>query len=277
MTCWYCGTELPATALFCGECGRSLATAGARAAVATVASREPVAFASPSTDTSIIDQAELDEYEQLVEEAAEIEEATILSRRPAKQAAPPAPLAVEPPAVVEPVEPPASVEPVKTPEPVSIITVTEPPVRAAAHNPWAPPSRLLPTPPPVAPSAPVDLEKTRIVSSSAPARARFVLQFSTGESVTVTGTGLIGRNPVKEPAEYFDHLVTIVDPGKSVSKTHLEFGNDAGSFWVIDRFSGNGTVVREPDAAPRRCDPGRRYRVARGSRVTIGEQFFIVS
>ena len=272
MTCWYCGTELPATALFCGECGRSLATAGARATVAAVSAREPVAFASPATDTSIIDQAELDEYEQLVEEAAELEEATILSRRPAKQDAPP---------VAAPIEPPPVVELVETPEPVSIITVTEPPVRAAAPNPWAPPARLLPTPLPVArpvvPSVEADLDKTRIVSSSAPALPRFVLQFSTGESLTVTGAGLVGRNPVKEPAEYFDHLVTIVDPGKSVSKTHLEFGNDAGSFWVTDRFSGNGTVIREPDGSPRRCDPGRRYRVARGSRVTIGEQFFIVS
>ena len=121
-----------------------------------------------------------------------------------------------------------------------------------------------------------DIEATRIVQH-ANSGTRFVLQFSTGESVTVFGTGLIGRNPVAQPGEYFDHLVTIIDPGKSVSKTHLEFGQVGGAFWVSDRWSGNGTVIREPDSATTRCDAGKRYRLVRGTRVTIGEQFFVVS
>jgi hypothetical protein len=152
----------------------------------------------------------------------------------------------------------------------SEVTVHEPPV-TAARDPWTPPARL-----PGVPTSDDDVEKTRIVSGAA-AGTRFVLQFSTGESVTVFGAGLIGRNPVREPAEYFDHLVTIVDPGKSVSKTHLEFGQAGGAFWVTDRFSGNGTVIREPDSDPRRCDPGKRYRIVRGTRVSMGEQFFVVS
>ena len=73
-----------------------------------------------------------------------------------------------------------------------------------------------------------------------------MLQFSTGESVTVRGTGLIGRNPAMEPGEYVDDLIAIVDEGKSVSKTHLEFGQEDGAFWVSDRFSTNGTVIRMP-------------------------------
>jgi hypothetical protein len=106
---------------------------------------------------------------------------------------------------------------------------------------------------------------------------KFVLQFSTGESATVYGSGLVGRNPVAEPGEYVDHFVVIRDPGRSVSKTHLEFGQDGGTFWVLDRFSGNGSVLREPEGAPKRCEPGRRYAVARGTRVEIGDQFFVVS
>jgi hypothetical protein len=121
-----------------------------------------------------------------------------------------------------------------------------------------------------------DVAETRIVDRSTHGE-RFVLQFSTGESVSVTGTGLLGRNPLPEPGEYFDAMIAISDPGKSVSKSHLEFGQDAGAFWVSDRFSGNGTVVREPDSPPKRCDAGKRYRIARGTRVDIGEQFFIVS
>jgi hypothetical protein len=104
----------------------------------------------------------------------------------------------------------------------------------------------------------------------------FVLHFSTGETVTVAGSGLIGRRPTAQPGEYFDEYVAIDDPGRSVSKTHLEFGQDGGVLWISDRFSANGTVVREPQRSPRLCPSGRRTRVARGSRVDIGEQFFLV-
>jgi len=122
-----------------------------------------------------------------------------------------------------------------------------------------------------------DLEATRIVRPKRLGGERFILQFSTGDSSTVQGSGLIGRNPIPEPGEYFDQLVRVIDPSRSVSKTHLEFGQDAGSFWILDRFSGNGTIVREPDAAAVRCQPDKRYRIVRGTRVEIGEQFFIVS
>ena len=121
-----------------------------------------------------------------------------------------------------------------------------------------------------------ELEQTLIVPRS-DAGERFVLQFSTGESVTVFGTGLLGRNPTPQPGEYYDQLVAISDPGKSVSKTHLEFGQEGGSFWVSDRYSGNGSIVREPEGAPKRIMAGKRYRIVRGSRVDIGEQFFVVS
>ncbi|WP_349904173.1 double zinc ribbon domain-containing protein [Parafrigoribacterium humi] len=121
-----------------------------------------------------------------------------------------------------------------------------------------------------------DIEATRIVAQRRTG-ARFVLQFSTGESFTVYGSGLVGRNPRPEPAEYFDHIVRVLDPSRSVSKTHLEFGQEAGAFWIKDRFSGNGSIIREPEGDPVRCQPDRRYRIVRGTRVDIGEQFFVVS
>ena len=106
--------------------------------------------------------------------------------------------------------------------------------------------------------------------------ARYTLQFSTGETVSVRGSGLIGRRPLPQPSERFDHLIQITDLGMSVSKSHLEFGQHDGEFWVNDRYSGNGTVVRRAPAPALRCEPGRRYLVARGSRVEIGDQFFMV-
>ena len=242
MTCGYCGTEMPATALFCGECGRSLAAPARRPTVVT--------------DTAILDAVDL----------AEIDGATVMTRsRPAARVVAPEP---EPEPEPEPQPEPAVEAPAPSP------LVVHDPLPAADPDPWKPPARLLRAAP--TPVVEDDIEKTRIVANPITGQ-RFVLQFSTGESVTIFGTGIVGRNPVPEPAEYFDHVVTIVDPGKSVSKTHLEFGEAAGMFWVSDRFSGNGTVIREPDSAPRRCEPGKRYRVARGTRVTMGEQFFVVS
>jgi len=108
------------------------------------------------------------------------------------------------------------------------------------------------------------------------ALATFVLTFSTGETRTVFGTGLIGRRPMPQPGETYDHLVQIADRSLSVSKTHLEFGEHDEELWVADRFSANGTVVHRPDAAAVRCEPGRRYLVPRGSRVEIAEQSFRV-
>ena len=257
MICGYCGTELPATALFCGECGRSLAAPARRTAPVAVAA-QPV-FAAPVSDTSILDFSEL----------SEIDGATVVTRskKSAERVEP-----VEAPAP-ERVEPDGTPEPEPAPDPTPAPVEIHDPPQPAPRDPWLPPSRLLR---PVDATVEQDLEQTRIVSNTLTG-PRFVLQFSTGESVTIFGNGLVGRNPTAEPSEYFDHLVTIVDPGKSVSKTHLEFGQAAGMFWVSDRFSGNGTVIREPDAAPRRGEPGKRYRIARGTRVTMGEQFFVVS
>ncbi|WP_213814024.1 zinc-ribbon domain-containing protein [Glaciihabitans sp. dw_435] len=181
-----------------------------------------------------------------------------------------------------PVAPPVSaVPPISTAPPVS----AAPPISTASPAP-----STSPAPRPASPAQPPaavsdldlddldvdDLEKTRIVRRSDRGE-RFVLQFSTGESFTVYGSGLLGRNPRPQPSEFFDNLIVISDPGKSVSKTHLEFGQEAGAFWVCDRFSGNGSVAREPEQQARRLDAGKRYRIARGTRIDIGEQFLIVS
>lgn len=105
----------------------------------------------------------------------------------------------------------------------------------------------------------------------------FMLQFSTGETFDVSGNGLIGRRPLPQAQERFDHLLQITDPGRSVSKSHLEFGQHDGELWVSDRASGNGTIVRRPDGTEIVCEAGRRYLVGRGTRVEIGEQFFVVA
>lgn len=134
-----------------------------------------------------------------------------------------------------------------------------------------------------APAAPV-IQSAEHVEAQWPSEPRgaasgisFVLQFSTGESFDVRGNGLIGRRPLPLPHERFDHLIQINDTGRSVSKTHLEFGLHDDELWVCDRASGNGTVLLRPDGSVLPCEAGRRYLVSRGTRVEIGEQFFVVA
>ncbi len=102
------------------------------------------------------------------------------------------------------------------------------------------------------------------------------LQFSTGDESTLTGTALIGRRPLAQPGEIVDHVITIVDPARTVSKTHLEVGRHDGDLWVCDRFSVNGTVITDAEGITRSLEPGRRYLARRGATVVFGEQSFTI-
>ena len=312
MRCTYCGTELPEGALFCGECGRSAAPAakghprvqvptvrpgevhrstGAIPVVAEVPAGDAIAAPQPAPEPSAWHWGEATTGQVLCEQCGATMDATdifcgecgAVSQAAARHFSQPRDtvvierlLPVEEDSLdgiddrVEDVviaedsidAPAPAPEPEPEPEPEPVADADEPAAGPHSHDlPFAESD---------------DVEATRIIGRVKPGE-RFILQFSTGESSTVYGSGLVGRNPLPEPGEYFDQLVRVIDPSRSVSKTHLEFGQSDGAFWVLDRYSGNGTIVREPDAPPVRCLPDKRYRVVRGTRVEIGEQFFIVS
>jgi len=176
--------------------------------------------------------------------------------------------------------PPESPRPVTPPPTTSTVddaptAAPLPPVPHADEAPEVAPADEAPSDAALQEDDDEDVEATRIVSRK-PEHAPFLLHFSTGERLGVHGSALLGRLPRPEPEEHFDELLTIRDPGKSVSKTHLELGRDGDDLWVSDRYSGNGTVIRHIDGSIRRCEPGRRYRVERGARVDVGEQFFLL-
>jgi hypothetical protein len=106
---------------------------------------------------------------------------------------------------------------------------------------------------------------------------RFRLTFTHGEDHQVLGHTLLGRRPTQPPGEDSPRLITISDPERSVSKTHLELGIENGTLWIADRWSSNGTVVITPSGIGRLCDPGRRYEVEAGSTVEIGDVTFTVT
>jgi hypothetical protein len=270
IACRFCGTLLPQGALFCGECGRSVS-----APPPERTSPRQRLFPVPAQTGAVV----VPPVAPVVPEPEPVAVEPVVPE-PEPEIPEPEPVVTEEVVVPEAIAPEAL-----GPDPDSTSTVSEPPAPPVpALGPTARVDPLLPVPPapPIIPVPAVatpepleDLERTRL--SRAPTGEMWVLQFSTGESVLVTGTGLVGRNPAAEPGEYVDHLVTLFDAGRSVSKTHAEFGQEGGRFWVSDRYSTNGTVIRPPGEEPRRCAPGRRYLVSRGTRVDIGEQFFVVS
>ncbi|GEL96315.1 hypothetical protein CCO02nite_29730 [Cellulomonas composti] len=103
-----------------------------------------------------------------------------------------------------------------------------------------------------------------------------VLTLDTGEAMTVGGPGVIGRAPRPTPGERCDHVVSMDDPERSLSRTHAHFGVDADGFWVRDAGSGNGTVVVLPSGQALVVGADRPSRVPSGATVRIGDRWFAV-
>ncbi|UJP39879.1 RDD family protein [Cellulomonas palmilytica] len=111
----------------------------------------------------------------------------------------------------------------------------------------------------------------------APARPRtFVLTLDTGEAMSVSGPGVIGRAPRPRDGERCDHVVTVDDPQRSLSRTHARFGIDARGLWVADAGSGNGTVVVLPSGQSVVVEPERPTPVPSGSTIRIGDRSVLV-
>jgi len=120
----------------------------------------------------------------------------------------------------------------------------------------------------------------RPVEPAAPARPRehqqqpapYLVTLDTGQVMSVTGPGLIGRNPRPVPGERCDHVVVVEDPERSVSRTHARFGIDGGRFWVSDAGSGNGTTLRLPDGRVVPVPADERVPVPSGSTIQVGDR-----
>ena len=144
------------------------------------------------------------------------------------------------------------------------------PVSAGPHPVpvWAPPPASVPTGVPAsgtsAPPAPARRAET----------VGFLLSFDNGQSFTVHGSGLVGRKPQSAPGEQHDDLLAVDDENRSLSKTHLEFGIDAGGFWVTDRGSTNGTSVLTAHGEPLDVLVGVRIHVPGDGSVRVGRRQF---
>lgn len=211
MVCEVCQSALPEGALFCGECGSSVA----RTQAIPVVSAEPGVEIAPAP-------AEIPAAESFTTAPSHEPETTSTN-------------------IVEQIEG------------VDLSDLFE-----------APPKRIV-----EAPRFATENELTSMVS--------FTITLGNGDRVDITRSGLLGRMPTPAEGEEFEHLIVVSDPGRSVSKTHLEFGVEGNELWVADRNSGNGTIVREPGVVPRRAQPGTHYTVVRGTRLDFGDLHLTIS
>lgn len=121
------------------------------------------------------------------------------------------------------------------------------------------------------------MDHTRIAAPRPLTTPAVRLEFDTGEVHVITGTGLIGRNPAPAAGRTVEHLIAVNDPGRSVSKTHLEVGLGPEGFWILDRGSTNGTCTVSPDGVRAEVAPGAPVAVPVASTVEFGDRRFRVS
>lgn len=254
MLCTVCQSELPEGALFCGECGSAVTATQQMSAVIEPGSvAEAVAksmAARAAASESAASEADLslpsdDSVKRARDEALETQ---IVPR-------------VEDPELVA-LFGEAPVVEVEAPR-----FADEVPAEAANAVPEDP-TELIPSG--TGPQRFVDTDELASLAS-------FTVTLDSGESVIVNENALLGRMPQPAEGEQFEHLIVVVDPSRSVSKTHLELGIDGTSIWISDRNSGNGSIVREPGVVPRRAQPGMRYEVVRGTRIDIGDQHIFIN
>ncbi|WP_224091998.1 MULTISPECIES: RDD family protein [unclassified Arthrobacter] len=168
---------------------------------------------------------------------------------------------------------PYSFAPVELP-PVQPV-VSPVPSMSAAQPVSAPRQVSNPRPAPVAPAHPDDdVEKTQMRPGTARAEAVLRIRVDDGQDVELGGTVLVGRNPAPQPGEAAEQLLSVSDPGRSISKTHLHLRVDGDGVWVTDRNSTNGSAVTTPDGLQTRLHPGEAVFVRPGSTVHFGDRSF---
>jgi uncharacterized RDD family membrane protein YckC len=98
-----------------------------------------------------------------------------------------------------------------------------------------------------------------------------------GRRITVEGLVLLGRNPQPKAGEEDAQLIKIADETRTVSKSHLAVGVDAGGIFVVDRGSTNGSTVSTTNGLSSRCRAGEMVRVGDGAIVSIGDHWLEIT
>jgi predicted component of type VI protein secretion system len=98
-----------------------------------------------------------------------------------------------------------------------------------------------------------------------------------GRRIALDGLILLGRNPQPQAGEEDAQLIKIADETRTVSKSHLAVGLDAGGVYVVDRGSTNGSTVSTTNGMSTRCKAGEMVRVGEGAIVSIGDHWLEIT
>ena len=100
----------------------------------------------------------------------------------------------------------------------------------------------------------------------------FRLSAPGGFEVLLTVPIVVGRDPVASGVLHADaRPVAVIDPARSVSKTHAVIDARAGVVTVIDLHSTNGVRVQPPSGEIVELAPGAPTEVVAGSTLYLGE------
>ena len=96
------------------------------------------------------------------------------------------------------------------------------------------------------------------------------LTLADGQVIPVTGSIVLGRDPAPVTRRAAT-MVSVIDPAKSVSKSHALVELVAGELWVTDLHSTNGVSSCDADGRRTPLDPGVRTAVTAGVSLSLGE------
>jgi hypothetical protein len=125
------------------------------------------------------------------------------------------------------------------------------PVFTAAPGPGAPPAPVVP------------------VSSATPL-GPWILALADGQRLQVDGSIVLGRDPAPVSVRPHAALVPLVDPARSVSKTHAIIDVEGAELSITDLHSTNGVLVVDPHGDEFDLAPGERAVLQPGSRIELG-------
>ena len=114
-----------------------------------------------------------------------------------------------------------------------------------------------------------DLDSTRITPSHT--QIEWQMALGDGRRLAVGSALRVGRDPIADPAFPGTVLVPIVDPAKSLSKTHAQLEASPGVVVVTDLHSTNGTKVRTADGSEMVLAPEAGHRVTGDAEISFGD------
>lgn len=168
--------------------------------------------------------------------------------------------------------PPVSEAPSPYAPPVATAAVTPPPPTVPTHPFGTPQPSMTPSAqadPFSAPQTPVEeIDRTvarRPVDS-------ILLTFDDGTHHFLSGQALVGRAPEPEPGHPNAQMVSIHDPGRSISKIHIALSVQSGAVLVEDMHSMNGTTVMLPSGTVQAVLPGAPVLAPAGATVYFGDR-----